>query len=633
MPRLYLALTWMISDSDMEHGLEQFLQNVWGEEDGTVFFAQKKTEDLFRVPPPVLWPAQKATILSFISMSDVNWDTYYTPGIFKEGSLTKEKENGWRAKSCWIDLDGAEAVRRACQLMLDNPWIPEPTYKLQTSPNGQHWYWILDDYVDAAIINNVNRRLTYFLDADKACWDISHVMRPPETHNHKDKHKVDGVSPQVSIAYFSEVVHSIDVFEKLPAIKEQINERLTLGEVPNVQDVLMKYPWDKTHIEVFKRDKQHFWNEQTQDFSKRGDAMLRLTYFGAEIGMSDEALYSVLLDVDSRWGKFKDRHDRTLRLTEMINRARLKYPHALITEYNTEETILKAVYGFTDFLATEYEFKWIYDEMVPENGINFISARPGVGKSRFILQMMMCLALGRNFLGWKLVGGPRKVLLMSLEMGPPVLKKFMQSLAKDSGLNEEELKTLNENFLVVPAGEPLAINSPEGEQFFRKVVTDHAPSVVFIDAMGSLDIEELSEAVSKKIMSKLKGFLNEWDITFYMVHHNKKADATSANKPPTLADFYGNTYASTDAASIFALWNNPQTSVEEVELHTIKHRIGLAPAPIVLDSRSKFTFSLLETKDEYVPSSAQYVPNAKQTQPASAETVGQPDIKPFGFNF
>ena len=618
----------------MEHGLEQFLTNVWGEEPGTVFLAQKKTEDLFRVPPPVVWPENKETILQFISLSNTNWDTYFGPGIFKEGSLTKEKENGWRAKALWLDLDGYKGDQASADAALtairETGWLPEPTYRIQTSIKGQHWYWILDEYVDAETINNVNRRLTYFLNADKACWDISHVMRPPETHNHKDKHKVDGVSPQVTIAYFSGEIHNIETFQKLPPVKEQINDRLTFGEVPDVQDVLMRYPWDKTHIEVFRREKDHFWNEQTQDFNDRGNAMVRLAYFGAEIGMSDEALYAVLMDVDERWGKFKERHDRQTRLVEMIAKVRIKYPHALITEY-TIETELKAVYGFSDFLATTYEFKWIYDNMVPENGINFISARPGVGKSRFILQMMMCLALGRDFLGWKIVGGPRKVLLMSLEMGPPVLKRFMESLAKDERLTEDELKTLNENFLVVPAGEPLAINSPEGEQFFRKVVSDHSPSVVFIDAMGSLDIDELSEAVSKKIMNKLKGFLNEWDITFYMVHHNKKSDAASLNKPPTLNDFYGNTYAATDAASIFALWKNPQTSTEEVELHTIKHRIGLEPAPMVLDSRSKFTFSLLETKDDsnYQPRTS----TTEQTQPSSKPATDGTGPKSFGFNF
>jgi hypothetical protein len=241
--------------------------------------------------------------------------------------------------------------------------------------------------------------------------------------------------------------------------------------------------------------------------------------------------------------------------------------------------------------------------------------------------MMLCLALGRDFLGWKIVGGPRKVLLMSLEMGPPVLKKFMESLYRDGEINDEELSTLNTNFLVVPAGEPLAINSAEGEQFFRKVVTDHNPSVVFIDAMGSLDIEELSEGTSKKIMTKLKSFLNEWDITFYMVHHNKKADAASINKPPTLNDFYGNTYAATDAASIFALWKNPANSTDQVELHTIKHRIGLEPAPMVLNSKSKFTFSLLENDDE------QWNPAPKPTKDSPTEAAGKPGANPFGFGF
>lgn len=612
----------------MEHGLAQFLSNVWGEEEGTVFFAQKKTDDVFRVPPPVVWPTHSDVILQFISQSNANWDTYFTPGIFKPGSTTKEKENGFRAKVLWCDLDGYKddqaAPVAALAALRETGWLPEPTYRIQTSLKGEHWYWVLDDYVDASIINNVNRRLTYFLNADKACWDISHVMRPPETHNHKEKHKVDGVSPQVSIAYYSGETFNIDTFQKLPQIKEQINDRISLGDLPDVTDVLMRYPWDKTHIEVFRREQSHFWNEATQDFGDRGNAMVRLAYFGAEIGMSDEALYAVLFDADERWGKFKGRNDRQTRLVEMINKVRLKYPHALITEYSIE-TELKAVYGFTDFLATSYEFKWIYEEMVPENGINFISARPGTGKSRFILNMMMCLALGRDFLGWKLVGGPRKVLLMSLEMGPPVLKKFMQSMAKDEGLTEDELDTLNKNFLVVPAGEPLAVNSPEGEQFLRKVVGDHSPSVVFIDAMGSLAIDELSESVSKSIMNKLKGFLNEWNITFYLVHHNKKTDAASINKPPTLNDFYGNTYAATDAASIFALWQNPQTSVEEVELHTIKHRIGLEPKPIVLDSRSKFTFSLKEDTD------AQYTRPAEPTKQRAREAPSEPGFSPFGF--
>lgn len=610
----------------MVHGLEQFLSNVWGDEEGTVFFAQKKTADLFSVSRPAVWPTEKATLIPFISMSNANWDTYFTPGIFLPGSTTKEKENGWRTKSLWVDLDGAESVTRAVRLLSENPWLPEPTYKIQTSIHGQHWYWILEEYIPAAIANNVNRRLTYFLDADKACWDISHVMRPPETHNHKPKHKVDGISPQVTIAVFTGEIHDIEIFQKLPAIKEQINDLLLTGEIPDIEEVIMKYPWDKTHITVFRRDKDHFWDEAKQDYVDRGNAMVRLAYFGAEIGMSDEALYSVLLDVDNRWGKFSDRHDKQTRLVEMISKVRVKYPHALITEY-TVDTELKAVYGFMDFLATKYEFKWIYDNMVPENGINFISARPGTGKSRFILQMMLCIALGRDFLGWKLIGGPRKVMLFSLEMGPPVLKKFMESLKRDGQITDEELGTLNDNFLVIPAGEPLAINSPEGEQFFRKVVTDHNPSVVFIDAMGSLDIEELSEGTSKKIMTKLKSFLNEWDITFYMVHHNKKADAASINKPPTLNDFYGNTYAATDAASIFALWKNPGTSPDQVELHTIKHRIGLEPAPLILNSKSKFTFSTLENDDE------QWNPAPKETsKPAASKATAESDSYSFGFN-
>jgi hypothetical protein len=117
------------------------------------------------------------------------------------------------------------------------------------------------------------------------------------------------------------------------------------------------------------------------------------------------------------------------------------------------------------------------------------------------------------------------------------------------------------------------------------------------------------------------------DITFYMVHHNKKTDASSANKPPTLNDFYGNTYAATDAASIMALWDNPGTPPGQIELHSIKHRIGLEPKPIILDSRSKFTFSILKDDDE------QWNPAPKQTQPSSKPAPSDAGADPFGFGF
>jgi hypothetical protein len=586
----------------MIEGLEKFLTDIWGSEQGTVFLATKQNAELFKVGKPLLWPDIKESILSFIPAANANWDTYFTPGIFTLDATSKHKDNGWRAKALWVDIDGYKdgqsSVEAAVKFLNELGWIPQPTYRIQTSHSGEHWYWILDDYLPAAQVNDYNRRLAYFLKADTACWDISHVMRPPFTHNHKDVHKQDGVSPAVTIAYFSEEHYNASIFEKLPKVKEQVNELISFGDIPDVKDVVMKYPWDKNHIELFGRDKDHFWDEGKQDYVDRGNAMVRLAYFGAEVGMSDEALYAILSDVDSRWGKFKDRHDRQIRLAEIITKVRVKYPHALIVEYTDTADEIRADYGFFDFLASEFKFNWIYENVIPENTINFISARPGVGKSRFIMQLCMMLSLGRPFLNWKLIGEKRKVLFFSLEMGGPILKQFGLSLASTLRLSDVEKTQVNENFIVIPRGEALPISTVEGSAFFRQMIDKHKPDVVFIDAMGSLDHDELSEKVSKKVMTELKQYLNTHNCTFYIVHHNKKTDAASINKPPTLNDFYGNTYGATDAASVLSLWQNPQKPVTQVELHTLKSRVGVSPRPLVLDHRSAFTFSILEHEDE-----------------------------------
>lgn len=612
----------------MSIGLDKFFADIWGEEEGTVFLAMKKG-DQFKVTKPQLWPAITDSVESAVRRMDVEWDTYFTPGIFKKGSESKEKENGWRAKALWIDLDGykdgAGSPQAAREQLAGLGWLPEPTYEIQTSSeSANHWYWILDQYYPAEVINDYNRRLAYYLNGDTACWDISHVMRPPTTHNHKEEHKRDGISPTVHVVAYRGTEHNISEFDKLPPVKEAVKELLELGEIPTMAEVFMHYPWDKEHTDIFGRDKQHFWDEESQEYKSRGMAMVRLAYFSAEIGMPDEYIYAVLSDVEDRWGKFEGRRDRQVRLVEMIVKARNKYPAALITGIMEEPVSeIKPVYGFRSFLKSEYRFDWIYESFIPKNSINFISAAPGAGKSRFIMQLMKCLALGEDFLHYKLVDKrPHKVMMFSLEMGGPILKKFAESLEQAVSPTEEQLDILEENFLVLPAGEVLAINTPEGEQFFKTMLDEYKPEIVFIDAMGSLDHDELKESVAKAIMNTLKRFLNTHGVTFYIVHHNKKADATNMNKPPTLNSFYGNTYGATDAASIVSLWKNPNGSADEVELHELKTRIGVAPDPIILDSRSKFTYSIVKEGEAYVPPTSTGTNTKKAQQPDSGKAAG-----------
>jgi hypothetical protein len=272
---------------------------------------------------------------------------------------------------------------------------------------------------------------------------------------------------------------------------------------------------------------------------------------------------------------------------EFIYKVREKYPSPVfVREEQTQEPIQK-LFRFGDFLKTEVKFEWIVQDLIGKQTINFLTAVPGVGKSRLAIQLGASLATGQDFLSWKTLGR-NKVVFFSLEMGHPMLKHFASNLAKENSYNEDELQ---ENFWLVPVGEPMPFANQETLTFFKYVMDEVKPDVVIIDAMSSLSYSELKEDTAKNINNQLKAMLNEYKCTFYIIHHNRKPNVLDGNKPPTLADFYGSTYGATDAASVLSLWRPP--SSDHYELHTLKSRTGGSDKPVKLASRpDKFTFSL-----------------------------------------
>lgn len=357
------------------------------------------------------------------------------------------------------------------------------------------------------------------------------------------------------------------------------------------------YPWSAAIYRLHELKQSDF-----KDYGgkhQRGSAMVKLGYELAEIGANDEVIFSMLYDVDDRWEKFKDRPDRDRYIKDIVLKVRMKYPSMAFTQDpkgHTEDKQLepfediKTIYGWREFLESEFEYSWLIDKLIPDNSINFIASRPGVGKSRFTLQMATGLAMGTDFLGREIVGGKKKVVFFSLEMGPPVLKYFVEGIT-ESLKDSIDLDVLDENVKLLPLGSPLDLEREEGQQFFRYVMDEIQPDVVFIDALGSLTTDDLNEKASKAISNKLKEWLITYNCTFFVVHHNRKENQNSPNKPPTLSDFFGNTMASTDAATILSLWKPPGEETSDVQMHIVKGRTvsGEEKKPWLLDG-SKMTF-------------------------------------------
>lgn len=65
------------------------------------------------------------------------------------------------------------------------PNIPTPTATVESSPGREQYYWRLCHSVAPEFGQSLNRRLALAMGGDRSGWDLTQLLRPPETRNHK----------------------------------------------------------------------------------------------------------------------------------------------------------------------------------------------------------------------------------------------------------------------------------------------------------------------------------------------------------------------------------------------------------------------------------------------------------------
>jgi hypothetical protein len=80
----------------------------------------------------------------------------------------------------WVESDHPRTAQRLAS------FAHPPTMVVASGTPGHHQvYWLLDRRYSPAEVQSVNRRLALTLAGDAACADVSRILRPPETLNHK----------------------------------------------------------------------------------------------------------------------------------------------------------------------------------------------------------------------------------------------------------------------------------------------------------------------------------------------------------------------------------------------------------------------------------------------------------------
>ena len=385
--------------------LSEVCNALWRDTEGFVYLPIRTKDGQFK-PAFAQWPNQAEQIQEYIGkLAAQGAEVYFSPVLWKRkpGPGEKLSKDMFLGTYClWTELDGnapeswaigpadgervsaAESEPRTATLT-----VPLPSLRIRSSTiTHQHVYWLLDELqTNYEEVENRNRTITLAVGGDTSSWDITQVLRPPDTINYGySKPDRQQTYPVFIEELNSTRSYSVGDFQLTKDFRPLIKDRL--GAIPPVIEVLAKQTWDD--------DLYQYFSAEAVAKGGRSDQLMGLAYNCAEHGFTDEQIYSVILNADDRWGIYKTRTDRERRLVDIVERARAKHPFTsveltfqnLIGTDNEAGTVMQTVFTLDQFLSTELHIDWILQGLLPVNGYGIIAGPPGVGKSQ--LGLILC---------------------------------------------------------------------------------------------------------------------------------------------------------------------------------------------------------------------------------------------------
>src|SRR5919107_1014722 len=122
------------------------------------------------------WPAEAELARAWIEReAAAHRETYHCGHLLTD--RRRIRENAAPLAALYVDGDGAK-VRSG---------MPTPTTVVESSPGREQFYWGLSRPLPPEVGERLNRRLAMVMGADRSGWDLTQLLRPSGTHNHKTR--------------------------------------------------------------------------------------------------------------------------------------------------------------------------------------------------------------------------------------------------------------------------------------------------------------------------------------------------------------------------------------------------------------------------------------------------------------
>ena len=120
------------------------------------------------------YPEEATDALGWLRSEDARGrETYFCAHLLRAGR--RMKANAAPLLALYVDGDGAKP----------GPGTPTPSAVVESSPGREQYYWRLVRPVAPEVGEALNRRLALAMGGDRSGWDLTQLLRPPGTRNHK----------------------------------------------------------------------------------------------------------------------------------------------------------------------------------------------------------------------------------------------------------------------------------------------------------------------------------------------------------------------------------------------------------------------------------------------------------------
>lgn len=606
--------------------LSDFLKFLYEDTHGFVHIAIKADDESWR-RTFAEWPRQYELIVDFISQQTAEGsEVFLSPALWKEKPSVGKRnsnENFLGSHVLWAEFDGnapdswdnfgvGPELSEGATITPGEPagaptaataparGIPgPPSWINATSSDGhQHVYWKAKELItDADLLENINKTIAVAYEADN-CWDATRVLRPPDTTNYGiGKPERNGKTYSVRVEEANTNSYDTRLFGTTRDFRS--STRNNLGPIPDIREVLARRTWDEDFYNAFVDEPA---------YKKRSDVLQFLAYSAAESGFSDEEIYAVIQDADTRWKKYTGRQDREKWLIDHVDRARAKYPlgvevltfEGLLGTKQREgteslappEEIEKVDFTLEELMATNIKIEWLIPGLLPRAGYGIIAGQNGIGKSQLGIRFCEAVVSCTPFLldRWTCARPGVKAMFLSLEMQLVEIREFYQKM-KDYG---EFFSGGGNDFITIPAGSAIPFDRPEGIKFIESMVGKHKPDLLVIDslsmAMAGSFRDDGPVLEFNRVINKLR---RKFQVAVVVIHHNRKGQDKKF-RYNELDDLYGSRFLPQDTSFVLMLDKPKTLGGDTIAINPAKLRFSKDCGEIHADHTNMAFLNVLE---------------------------------------